>query len=127
VQQLERAAPEDAITVMRRSGATAPALVYLVAHAGLGAAKVGVSEADGTRIAQHRRQGWQLIAAFQVSATAAAAIERGILRWWRADLALPAFLGRGQMPQGGWTETVALGRIDLARTVARVCEQATPA
>jgi hypothetical protein len=31
------------------------------------------------------------------------------------------------MPQGGWTETVAAGRVDLAATVAHVCELALSA
>jgi hypothetical protein len=30
----------------------------------------------------------------------------------------------GQMPQGGWTETVAAARIDLAATVTRICNLA---
>jgi hypothetical protein len=28
------------------------------------------------------------------------------------------------MPQGGWTETVAAGRINLAATVTRICKLA---
>jgi hypothetical protein len=28
------------------------------------------------------------------------------------------------MPQGGWTETIAAGSIDLAATVAHVCKLA---
>jgi hypothetical protein len=28
------------------------------------------------------------------------------------------------MPQGGWTETVAAGRVDLAATVTRICNLA---
>ena len=76
------------------------------------------------RLAQHRREGWQLLAAFQVTAKAAIAIETDILRWWRAELALPSYLKRDQMPQGGWTETVAAGRVDLAATVTRICNLA---
>jgi hypothetical protein len=54
----------------------------------------------------------------------AIAIETGILRWWRGELALPSYLKRDQMPQGGWTETVAAGRVDLAATVTRICNLA---
>jgi hypothetical protein len=89
-----------------------------------GAAKIGVSDAPGSRIAEHRRAGWQLLAAFQVTAKAAVAIEDEVLRWWRAELGLPPFLWRDQMPQGGWTETVAAGRVDLAATVTRICNLA---
>jgi hypothetical protein len=102
-----------------------PALVYLVTHADLGAVKVGVSEPRGSRIAQHRRRGWDLVAAFQVrTGRAAFAIEREILQWWRAKLSLPVHVKSPEMPQGGYTETVAMNRIDLPATVARVCELA---
>jgi hypothetical protein len=102
----------------------APALVYLVAHTGFGAVKVGVSEPAGSRIAHHRRQGWQLIAAFLVTARAAVAIETDILNGWRRRQRLPSAVGAAQMPQGGWTETVAADGIDLAAAVARACELA---
>jgi hypothetical protein len=123
---LKDSRPPEAWAMARRPGyrANGPALVYLVTHPSLGAAKVGVSDAAGERIAVHRRAGWQLLAAFQVAADAAAAIEADVLRWWRGDLGLPAYLSRDQMPQGGSTETVAACRVDLAATVARLCELA---
>jgi hypothetical protein len=121
-QRLERTMPEEAAAALRRSKASAPALVYVIMHPRLGATKIGVSDPAGARIAEHRRAGWLLLAAFGVAASAAMAIEAEILRWWRADLALPSFLAREQMPQGGWTETVASGSIDLAATVTHVCE-----
>lgn len=102
----------------------APALVYLAGHASLGAVKVGVSDPGGARIAQHQRRGWHLVTAFRVTAAAAREIEASVLDWWRADLRLPSFLIREQMPQGGWTETVAMTGIDLDATVARICERA---
>jgi hypothetical protein len=118
-------APEEAAALLRRSKApSTPALVYVVTHPALGAVKVGVSDADGERIAAHRRAGWQLAAAFRVTARAAAVIEAGVLDWWRRGLGLPAYLSREQMPQGGWTETAAAGSIDLAATVTRICAQA---
>jgi hypothetical protein len=52
----------------------------------------------------------------------ACVIEDDVLRCWRHELGLPSYLRRDQMPQGGWTETVAAGRVDLAATVAHVCE-----
>jgi len=121
---LAHARPREAAAVLRQSGAGAPALVYVITHADLCAAKIGVSDPAGARIAQHRRAGWQLIAAFRVAAEEAAAIVDDVLRWWRADLGLPAFLTSDQMPQDGWTETVAAGSINLASTVAHVCELA---
>ncbi len=103
------------------------ALVYLITHAELGAAKVGISDTAGLRLAQHRRKGWQILAVFQVTAKAAMAIEADVLKWWRAELALPSFLRHNQMPQGGWTETVAAGSVDLAATVTRICSKAVAA
>lgn len=35
----------------------APALVYLITHEGLGAAKIGIGDVSGMRLAQHRRKG----------------------------------------------------------------------
>jgi hypothetical protein len=119
--------PAEAADLLRRSAPGSPSLVYVITHAALGAAKIGVSDPAGARIAQHRRVGWQLIAAFQVAADAAAAIEADVLGWWRGHLGLPPYLSRGQMPQDGWTETVAAARIDLAATVAHVCELAMAA
>lgn len=116
--------PAEAAARLRRSGPGSPSLVYVITHAALGAAKIGVSDPAGARIAQHRRAGWQLIAAFQVATDAAAAIEADVLGRWRGDLGLPPYLSRDQMPQDGWTETVAVDRIDLAATVAHVCELA---
>ena len=123
---LEHGLPNESTALAKRRGfrADEPALVYLITHAAFGAVKVGIADASGLRLAQHRREGWQMLAAFQVTAKAAIAIETDILRWWRAELALPSYLKRDQMPQGGWTETVAAGRVDLAATVTRICNLA---
>jgi hypothetical protein len=120
---LERAMPPETAALLRRLKADAPALVYVIAHTSLGAVKIGVSDASGSRIAEHRRRGWHLVAAFRVAADAACAIEDDEIKWWR-NLGLPPFLKRDQMPQDGWTETVAMGSIDLAATVAHICEMA---
>jgi hypothetical protein len=116
----------DAAALTRQHGYAGeqPALVYLITHDGYSAAKVGVSDVAGARLASHRRRGWQLTAAFQVTAKIAIEIEAKILCWWRGGLGLPSFLSRAQMPQGGWTETVDAGRIDLGVTVTQICQMA---
>jgi len=119
--ELQRRTPDGAAPLSTADGA---ALVYLITHAKLGAAKVGIADMSGLRLAQHRRKGWQILAVFQVSAKSAAAIETDILKWWRGALGLPWYLSRDQMPQGGWTETVAAGRVELAATVTRMCNRA---
>ena len=115
---LEHGLPHGAVAPVKRRGfrADETALVYLVTHAGYRAAKVGIADTAGSRLAEHRRGGWQILAVFRVTATAAVAIETDILRMWRGELGLPSYLSRGQMPQGGWTETVAAAGIDLAAT-----------
>lgn len=123
-EQLARGLP-----TLARSGLPpdAPAAVYLITHDKLGAAKVGIGDVAGLRLAQHRREGWQVLAMFRVTATSAAAIERNILEWWRGPLGLPSYLTRDQMPQAGWTETVATARVDLAATMTRICNLAAEA
>jgi hypothetical protein len=102
----------DAAALARQHGFTGErrALVYLITHDRYSAAKVGVSDVAGTRLAGHRQRGWQLAAAFQVPAKTAIEIETKILCWWRGELGLPSFLNRAQVPQGGWTETVRRGQ-----------------
>jgi len=97
-----------------------PAMVYLVTHADRSATKVGITNAAGRQLKAHRRQGWQVVTAVQVPGKIAQFIELDILRWWRRDLGLPVHLERGEMPQGGWTETVASAEIDLAETISRI-------
>jgi len=63
-------ARQKEITLKHRGDAEA-ALIYLITHAGHGAAKVGIGDMAGSRLAQHRREGWQLLVAFQVTAKAA--------------------------------------------------------
>jgi hypothetical protein len=111
----------DAVPAAPAAGGAA--LVYLITHAKLGAAKVGIADTSGLRLAQHRRAGWQVAAVFSVAAGRAAAVEAAMLEGWRRA-GMPSCLARGQMPQGGWTETVALGRLDLAAEVTRLCKLA---
>lgn len=113
--------PDDPASLSTAHGG---ALVYLITHARLAAAKVGIADMSGSRLAQHRRNGWQILAVFQVSAKSAAAIETNVLKWWRVALGLPSYLTPSQMPQGGWTETVAASRIDLTETMTRICKLA---
>ena len=111
----------DAVPAVPAGGGAA--LVYLITHPKLGAAKVGIADTSGLRLAQHRRAGWQVAAVFSVAAGRAAAVEAAMLEGWRRA-GMPSYLAQGQMPQGGWTETVALGRLDLAAEVTRLCKLA---
>ena len=96
------------------------ALVYLIAHPGYSAAKIGITDAAGSRLTKHSQRGWQVLATVRVPGEQALSIEKEILDWWRGGLALPVHLGKQEMPQGGWTETVDSTEIDLAATIQRI-------
>jgi hypothetical protein len=96
------------------------ATVYLITHSGYSAAKIGITDTVGSRVEQHRRRGWDLLTAVHVPGELALMIEKDVLDWWRAELGLPLHLGKLEMPQGGWTETVDSSEIDLAATVRRI-------
>jgi hypothetical protein len=95
-------------------------MVYLITHSGYDAAKVGITDAAGSRLHRHRCRGWQVLGTVKVPGEKALVIEARILEWWRAELALPIHLGRPEMPQGGWTETVDSSEINLAATLERI-------
>ena len=96
------------------------AIVYLITHPGHSAAKIGITDADGSRLRKHSQRGWQILATVQVPGELALSIEKAILDWWRGELALPVHLGQPEMPHGGWTETVDSTEIDLAATIQRI-------
>jgi hypothetical protein len=91
-----------------------------MSHPGYGAVKIGITDAAASRVKKHQRRGWETLAAVNVNGEVALAIEAEILDWWRADLGLRSCLGRQEMPQGGWTETVDSTEIDVASTIRRI-------
>ena len=54
------------------------------------------------------------MAGYRRWALLALSTEKEILDWRRGELALPVHLGKPEMPDGGWTETVDSTEIDLA-------------
>jgi hypothetical protein len=103
-----------------------PAIVYFIQHVGYGAAKIGIAKASrAARLSEHSRGGWQTLAIVNALGKVAAAIEDSILKWWRTDLQLPPCLGPDEMPQKGWTETVALAEINVAETIRRMRSMAS--
>jgi hypothetical protein len=99
----------------------APAIVYLIVHERLGAAKVGVAGLDTGRLELHRNEGWEVVGTWDVDyGRRAEEIEAEVIRWWRDDLgAAPAITG-DQMPQGRRTETASLNDVSLEETARRV-------
>lgn len=86
---------------------TAPAVVYVMCHP-FGSVKVGVAGASkrNTRIAHHRRYGWELFQQLRLlSGDQAWQVEQVVLTRLRDEYALNAFMSAETMPEGGWTET----------------------
>lgn len=112
---------------------SAPGFVYLVTHPKLGAHKVGIRSAGADRLEEHARRGWRLHKERYFEITYhALRVEQAILRWWRAELRLPAHLTAEEMPQWGHTETVSADAVSLPDVWSKVLElaaqlEATPA
>lgn len=101
-----------------------PAQVYLVRHAGHDVYKIGIPNAYGFRLREHRRHGFlplQLEAGEAVWPLAlgvhARAVEEAVLRLWRADQGLAQALAPVDMPQHGFTETAHLTEVHLQLTL----------
>jgi hypothetical protein len=93
------------------------AVVYLITHTDLRAAKIGITDSSGSRLKTHSTRGWQVLCSVTVLGERALLIEAEILEWWRGELALPAYLGPQEMKQCGSTETVSAEDIDRALTI----------
>lgn len=100
---------------------TKPAVVYIITHRAMRAHKVGIASRSGYRLKQHALQGWETYQVQNVeTGERAFAVEAEVLSWIRHDLGAPPALSREQMPQHGWTETVAaevVGLPDLWRVL----------
>ncbi|MFB9249958.1 hypothetical protein ACFFWE_17065 [Sphaerisporangium melleum] len=89
-----------------------PGYLYLLVNNALGAGKIGICNEGTNRISDHERYGWSLVARQLLPGHLAVEAEGRVLDRW-ALLDLPLGAGRHDMPQGGWTETVALVDRDL--------------
>ena len=71
-------------------------------HLHLGAGKVGIGDPAGRRVRQHTARGWSVVWLSETMTRAEAyALERHLL----SALSALGFLGKDDMPQGGYTET----------------------
>ncbi|MFF8500752.1 hypothetical protein ACF07L_08880 [Streptomyces anulatus] len=86
-----------------------PALLYVIRHEGLAALKVGVvsTASREARLRAHARQGWvtEMVTEFETGRQALQA-ERAVLGFLR-ECGATDRLRQREMPQGGYTETVA--------------------
>lgn len=90
---------------------SAPGLLYLMEHPKFRALKVGVTSisARKNRIRTHQTNGWKLIRSWKIrDAGLAEAAETLVLTKWRKALGAPPAILASDMPQGGYSETVAM-------------------
>lgn len=101
----------------------APSTVYLMLQPAYQALKIGIMNQGKSRLSQHERQGWLLLARFTYpTGREAFKVEEAVLNWWRLELGAPIALSPAQMPQGGYTETASLVRADSDETISFIVE-----
>ena len=85
-------------------------LLYLIYSPVHKAIKIGISDVSGRRFASHRARGWILIKYWWFSQRDQARhVETLVLRILREKHS--SFLGKADMPQGGYTETFDASKI----------------
>ncbi len=88
------------------------ALVYLMVHQRLDAAKIGIAKVGSQRIELHQSMGWTLVTTVSMRGTRARFVEGQVLKLW-SSLALPYGVRAEDMPYAGYTETVGLAARSL--------------
>lgn len=89
---------------------------YLIKHDELNAIKIGIGNVGRKqdRLKQHQNYGWLVLYKYTFeSGEFAYTIEQNLLRWLKKEKQLPNFLGKSDMPQGGWTETFSADEISI--------------
>lgn len=91
-----------------------PCLVYLITHKTLKAHKIGIGAPSGYRLRRHQKEGWEVYRTREYRTGAQAlVVEQLVLEFLRIDLGLPPALAKSEMPQAGYTETVAASAVAL--------------
>lgn len=93
--------------------AGAPARLYLITNPRLKAAKIGITKDADSRLVQHKAEGWVINFTQTCRGDVALMAEDFVLSRWRGELGLKPFLMKTQMPQGGYTETAELKKLDI--------------
>jgi hypothetical protein len=102
---------------------SSPGILYLMTHLDFESHKIGITNVNAKekRLAKHSKQGWIMYDSWVFeNGNNAFEVEQELLLWIREDLNLPVYLGKDQMPQGGFTETVDSKEIDLSELVNKV-------
>lgn len=91
------------------------ALIYLIRSDCLSALKIGIGKEGSDRLINHKLNGWVPLKVWnEIAVDVARAAEARVLRNWR-KAGIPVACTKEQMPQGGWTETVPLDMVDIAK------------
>ena len=103
-----------------------PSYLYIVRHDDMNAVKVGIGNHDsvGRPTATHKARGWRAVHVVNYPTGADAFVaERRVLALWAG---ITGYLGRSQMPQAGWTETIDADAYDHAAVLAVLSRDAAP-
>lgn len=110
----------------------APGVLYLVKYDAYRVLKVGVTSTSSRRdrVKAHVDNGWEVVKTWDVAdAGLAEAAETAVLNHWRKALGAPVAMRREDMPQGGYSETVAMMFVDedeasrlIEISLAQVCK-----
>ena len=100
-----------------------PATFYLIAHSEFRAMKIGISGDGKSRLSDHERRGWHILATLKIeNGEKALKLEQSMKRWLRQEKKLPQYLGKEEMPQRGETETFASDELDAEEIWTKVLE-----
>jgi formylmethanofuran dehydrogenase subunit E len=94
------------------------AVIYLMLHKKHQAVKIGIGAArqGRGRVKQHEKRGWSALYIWDsVDGVTAYTVEQTVLSTWRST-GIPTAVLPSDMPQGGWTETAPLVRVNLGQT-----------
>jgi len=100
-----------------------PAYLYIVQNEFHGSLKVGIGNIGNKndRLLSHHRQGWSLVRKWEFATGQEAEIlETAVFRWIRYEKRIPIHLSKGEMPQGGWSETLSQDAIPLEELIAKI-------
>lgn len=101
---------------------TKPAILYLCTSANFQAHKIGISSSEKTRMRRLKQDGWDIVKKFIfLNGGEAMQIEQEILRWWRQELKLPAFVPNNLLKSGaGGTETVSSSELEIDEIISKI-------
>ena len=107
---------------------TAPGVLYLVKSEDFQSLKIGVTStaAKVNRLQRHAKCGWVEVQQWSLDNGAIAeAVETLVLNMWRKNLGVPFAVLPSDMPQGGFSETVALIYVSVDDALAHIAAALT--